>query len=138
MSRNQDRIEGQYAIVSAYRKGALDNLDKHRTALKWLLARGAIVEQLFGQWEGEHERSIRIHGPKAAMLAHIIATDYKQDAFIVVENGEAVLYSWSSETDKLGFFPSATFTRMVEVDSNVPTADNYSETMDGFAFRFEK
>ena len=131
MRRNQNRIEGRYAIVSVM--GGRDmarDVRLHHSETRALLEAGATIEQLKGRWNGQEELSIRIYGPNSATVAAEIALEYNQVAFIAVENGAATLWG---RVDG-GIFESVdTYTSLIE---DADATDNYSETMSGFRFRF--
>lgn len=136
MSRNQTRIEGQYAIVSVM-NGHTDSIDiqSHHSETRALLEAGATIEQLKGRWQGQDELSIRIHGPNSATIAAEIALEYDQKAFLVVSGGVATLWSI---TNAIGpgealYAPTETYNSIIE---DADATDNYSETMSGFRFRF--
>lgn len=129
MGRNQNRIEGQYAIVSVF-QGRFGDERLHLDEIRTLLQAGATIEQLRGRWNGQDELSIRIYGPNSAAVATEIAIEYEQDAFIVVEGGVATL--WGRPVGDV-FEAIETYTALIE---DADATDNYSETMRGFRFRF--
>lgn len=137
MGRNQNRIEGEYAIVSVFRQGrtGLANHGAHNVEMALLLKSGGIIEQLRGRWNGQDELSIRVYGPNSAAVAAEIALEYDQEAFLVVGGGVATLWGRTDAylAGEALFEPIETYTSLIE---DADATDNYSETMGGFRFRF--
>jgi hypothetical protein len=125
---NQNRIEGTFAIVSAFQrdKDHESNLKNHFDLIDHALSAGIPVEVLHGRWDGEDELSMRLHGVGASDFACRAAILYQQDAFITASNGVATMID--CRTGAMVHFKEA-----VEVADE---SDNYSETMTGFRFRF--
>ena len=131
MGRNQERIEGTWAIVSVGRPNRSIEYQKQLLRDEVLgVARHAAVEIVEGVWNGEVELGLRIHGPFAQNLAEEIAYRHEQDAYINARDGLAVLHVASE-----GFKGGAIFTRMVDVDSEGDLADDYTQLASGARFR---
>lgn len=124
---NQNRIEGNYSIVSVFHTDytwAANEL-RHRNVVNMLILKGFRVQELNGKWAGVEELSIRIEGIGARTIACTIARDYAQQAYIVVSGGIADIIDTRTNSTE------SSFTRMVETTDN----DNYSEAQ-GFRFTF--
>lgn len=130
----QDRIEGDYCILSAERAGASEaqNVSNARALEGDTLSMGFPVQVLQGVWEGRREFSLRVFGPGSFAWCAEQARLYKQDAFLCVGGGFADLYTWNGSD----WVVSKRFTREIEVPEG-EDQDNYSETLRGYRFRFE-
>jgi hypothetical protein len=127
--KNQNRIEGTFAIVSAHRTFATaqTNRKNHAELVSMALEAGVPLEVLQGQWDGKRELSVRVQGTNAANFARKAAQKFVQDAYITASNGVATLID----------IPTGTMTHFKEMVEVQDVTDNYSETMSGFRFRFK-
>ena len=123
MARKQDRIEGNYAIVSTDRPGqpmGAHTMDAVRRA--W--GAGCSVAIAVGVWNGDTEESLIISGPGHVKVADSIARAYLQDAYMVIAGGQAVLYTRGLAG---AYQPLTVFTRRLE-RTNEPS---YTQLGDG-------
>ncbi len=99
MSRNQNRIEGNYSIVSVSKDvSILKDFHNTNAAISYAQSKGCSVEVVVGFWHDTQELALRISGLDHLYVAQRLAEDYRQDAYIVVGNGSASLIEAASDT----------------------------------------
>ena len=92
MSRNQNRIEGNYSIVSVSRGiNALADFNNTNQAIAFAMFKGCSVEVVEGHYFGKTEISLRLSGLNSAYVARNLAESYNQDTHINVSGGCAYL-----------------------------------------------
>ncbi len=130
MNKNQDRIEGEWAIVSTRRSDEVNDgqFQDAESVLVELAYQGIPAELVFGTWNGVRELSLRLHGPGSLKAAAKVALDYDQAALIHAKGGVAYLHPVEKN-----YARGKAFTRMVEVADT--EADDYTELGNGFKFR---
>lgn len=132
-TRNQNKIYGDYSIVSVFQAGDRPewNLERHRDTMLGLLSEGFQVRQLRGEWNGVKELSIEISGIGHELAATGVACAYDQQAYIVVGGGKATVWELNPARD--AYVATEVFTRYTNTP---PIEGNHSAYMNGDCFKF--